>query len=87
MDPVTALILGSPASGVLTYRMSRRDCAFGAEPRVDYDVGGRFIGWKIWRVEGGVNDVGEKNVFAQARKLVQETVLGQIDGVMLVVAR
>ena len=63
--------------------MSRRDCPFWAEPRVDYHVGRWLVGWKIRRIGAGIDDVGESDVVSQLGELSQETVLGEVDGLML----
>ena len=65
--------------------MSGRYRPFWAKPGIDYHVGRWLIGWGIGRVEGGIDDVWENDVLAQLRKLRQETVLGEVDGLMLAV--
>lgn len=67
--------------------MSGRYRPFGAKPCIEYHVERWFVGGKVGRVEGGIDDVGENDVVAQLRKLGQETVLCEVEGVMLAVRR
>lgn len=67
-----------------TCRVGGGDGGFWAEPCVEYHVVGRAIGGEVGGVEGGIDDVGETHVVAQGRKLCEEGVLCEVDGVMMV---